>query len=267
MRARTRYYLSQPRPFRRAILFHDTSRTVIGWRLVAWYNVCMSPHQLITDNDPHLNAILGRPDLPAIVGSLSERLELERDARQRFRDELRPDEKAEFISGEKIVHSPARAAHLKATQRLTRLLGLYVEQHRLGEVYSEKALICLTRNDYEPDIVFFGSEKAAGFTDDQMEFPAPDFAVEVLSPSTETRDRGIKFQDYADHGVAEYWIVDADDRSIEQYLINGDTSEYRLEVKLKSGMIECHTVKGLTSAVEAIFDDSANADALRATLS
>ena len=41
-----------------------------------------------------------------------------------------------------------------------------------------------------------------------MLFPAPDFAVEVLSPSTQKNNRGIKFDDYALHNVSEYWIID-----------------------------------------------------------
>ena len=37
---------------------------------------------------------------------------------------------------------------------------------------------------------------------------APDLVVEILSPSTEHRDRGIKLDLYARRGVREYWIVD-----------------------------------------------------------
>ena len=37
---------------------------------------------------------------------------------------------------------------------------------------------------------------------------APDLVVESLSPSTAHRDRGIKLDLYARHGVAQYWIVD-----------------------------------------------------------
>ena len=41
-----------------------------------------------------------------------------------------------------------------------------------------------------------------------MKYPAPDFIAEILSPSTDERDRGIKFEDYAAHGVGEYWLLD-----------------------------------------------------------
>lgn len=34
------------------------------------------------------------------------------------------------------------------------------------------------------------------------------------------RDRGIKFIDYALHGISEYWIIDPDKKTIEQYIVN-----------------------------------------------
>ena len=37
---------------------------------------------------------------------------------------------------------------------------------------------------------------------------APDFVVEVLSPSTRSRDMTIKLRKYMEAGVREYWIID-----------------------------------------------------------
>lgn len=39
---------------------------------------------------------------------------------------------------------------------------------------------------------------------------APDLVVEILSPSTAHRDRGIKLDLYERSGVRQYWIVDPD---------------------------------------------------------
>ena len=46
---------------------------------------------------------------------------------------------------------------------------------------------------------------------------APDFVAEVLSRSTEMRDRVEKFQIYEKAGVKEYWIVDIWGRSVSVY--------------------------------------------------
>ena len=46
---------------------------------------------------------------------------------------------------------------------------------------------------------------------------APDLVVEILSDSTEHRDRGIKLRSYARAGIAEYWIIDLVARRVEVY--------------------------------------------------
>ena len=46
---------------------------------------------------------------------------------------------------------------------------------------------------------------------------APDLLVEVLSPSTSGRDKGIKAKLYARFGVAHYWLVDPVERTLETF--------------------------------------------------
>lgn len=45
----------------------------------------------------------------------------------------------------------------------------------------------------------------------------PLLAIEVLSPRTASRDRGIKRRLYQQAGVPEYWIVDLDARLVERW--------------------------------------------------
>jgi Uma2 family endonuclease len=95
-------------------------------------------------------------------------------------------------------------------------------------------------------------EKAAEFDPEQMKYPAPDFIIEVLSPSTAETDRGIKSEDYAAHGVAEYWLVDPELETVEQFVLHDE--EYRLLLKVKSGFLSGEVVQGFEIPVEAIFD-------------
>ena len=127
-------------------------------------------------------------------------------------------------------------------------------------------MISLTRNDYEPDICFFNAEKAATFTADQMLFPAPDFVVEILSRKTARNDRGIKKQDYAAHGIKEYWIIDTQKERVEQYLLlNKDDTDYFMPyIYTIDEDIESRVIAGFNIAVRAIFDDTANQEAMRA---
>jgi Uma2 family endonuclease len=208
-----------------------------------------------------IEPLLRSPCLPEIVTALQARIQEEAARRQRFYEEMADDQKAEFIEGQVVLHSPAKNKHLSARQHLEKLLDTYVHVHRLGVVRSEKALCVFPRNDYEPDIVFFGPSKAAELTDDTVRFPIPDLAVEVLSDSTEERDRGVKFDDYEAHGVAEYWIVDPVSQIAEQYLVQ--ESRFCLILKSGSGEIASPTIAGFQIPIRAIFDDAENLGALR----
>lgn len=211
-----------------------------------------------------MDQLIQSPRLPRMVDELLAILDAEKVRRGEFYHWLTEDIKAEFINGEVIVHSPVTADHEGASSHLYRLLSTYVDCHSLGRVAHEKLLVCLTRNDYEPDICFFRSEKSQLFTRKQMKLPAPDLVVEVLSPSTEKIDRKVKFEDYAAHGTDEYWIVDAERQTIEQYLLAAE--EYQLAVKAAEGTICSRALPGLEMPVKAAFDAQANLAALTAIL-
>lgn len=201
---------------------------------------------------PALEPLLKSPKLSIYTNQLQQYLAEERRKREAFYDWLTEDIKAEFINGEIVIQTPAKKRYTVATMNLSSLLDAYVEQHDLGFVGTETVLIALTRNDYLPDVCFFTTEKAQDFPSDQVKYPAPDFVVEVLSPGTATIDRGIKFEEYAASGIGEYWIVDPEQQTVEQYHLQGET--YELLLKVKSGEISSEVVKGFTLPVAAIFD-------------
>ena len=126
----------------------------------------------------------------------------------------------------------------------------------------EKALVGLTRNDYEPDVAFWGPEKAAEIGPATKVYPAPDLAVEVLSASTAGRDRGVKREDYEAHGVAEYWVVDADDETVVAYGLEGP----RYQEDVVGATLGSGVVPGFSIPTRALFDDAAHLAALRAVL-
>ena len=208
-----------------------------------------------------IKVLLHSPQLPNLVDRLTQQLQNERLARHQFYEDMTPDQKIEFIDGEVILHSPARNRHLDVTMLTAKLLHTFVALHRLGTVKSEKCLCVFPRNDYEPDIVFFGPEKVASLTPDTMKFPVPDLAVEVLSSSTEDRDRGVKFEDFAINGVGEYWIIDAVTQTVEQYVLVD--AEYELRVKSSSGRLCSLMIAGLEFEIEAMFDEQKSLNALR----
>jgi Uma2 family endonuclease len=206
--------------------------------------------------EPAVRELLNSPKLALHVRTLAHVLEEERQKREHFYDEVTEYEKAEFINGEIIVHSPVKKRHTEAGKLLLRLLDLYVQIKDLGFLGYEKTLVTLTRNDYEPDLCFFRKEQAKAFVSDQMKYPAPDFIAEILSPSTEERDRGVKLEDYAAHGVGEYWLLDPEAQVVEQYVLKDE--RYVLRMKSGSGQIESVVIDGFAIPVRALFDNAVN---------
>ena len=54
---------------------------------------------------------------------------------------------------------------------------------------------------------------------------APDLVVEILSPSSASRDWRDKFELYSKHGVKEYWIVDPSNRVVWLASLRGGALE------------------------------------------
>ena len=215
--------------------------------------------------DDLADEILDHPSAQKIVNQVQSTLNKEKKARHDFREWLKDDIKAEFINGEIVMHSPVRRGHLNVTENLLRVLSTYVLLHDLGEVSVEKALIALERNDYEPDLVFWTKEQAKDFHDETMVHPVPSLVVEILSKSTKSKDRGIKFKDYGAHHIPEYWIIDYHKQIVEQYILTADSKdEYVLFQKATVGQnIASKIVTDFNIPVAAIFDKQANLVALK----
>ena len=213
-----------------------------------------------------LDSLMQSPLLPELLQEAQRALAREQKLRQKFYDDITPEKKWEFIQGEVIMHSPALNRHLLAVKRVSKLMDLHVQVGKLGLVHTEKAMTIFPRNDYEPDVVFFGPAKAALISPDTLKFPIPDLIVEVLSPSTSARDRGIKFQDYALHGVAEYWIIDPVAETVEPHRLDPASEAYLPAPVQAVGLLASDVVPGFEIAVRAIFDEAENLAALRTIL-
>ena len=183
---------------------------------------------------------------------MSNELKNEQNSRQAFYDLVHENLKAEFINGEVIMHSPVMERHWRSCTKLSAYLTIFVAERNLGRVGTEKVMIRLTRNDYEPDIVFFSTPKSQHFTPTQWLFPAPDLVVEILSDSTRERDYTIKMANYAAHNIPEYWIIDPDLETVEQYFIKDN--EYYLHQKLaQQGTLKAQTIQGFEIEISKIF--------------
>lgn len=198
-----------------------------------------------------VETLLQAPNLRDLLNEAEQAWQEEQRRRHQFWDDVDENVKAEFILGEIIYHSPIYGRHWMASTNITTELLPFVKKNKLGKVGYEKVMIRLTRNDYEPDICFWNSDIASSFGLKQSAFPPPDFIVEILSDSTRDRDYGIKLTDYALHGVREYWIVDTEQQTIEQFL--PDEGELKLAQKLKDGVLASEAIPGFSIPIKAVF--------------
>jgi len=206
-----------------------------------------------------IHQLLKQPDAVAQFEKFKAALEEEEKRRKEFRAWITPSIKAEFIHGETIIHSPAKKRHWDANLLLSRILSAYVDINELGIIGSEKVMIALTRNDYEPDIVYFSKAKAANFKDDQMLFPAPDLVVEILSPSTAKKDKTIKLEDYAFHQIPEYWIIDPVKQHVHKHILPSSSQKYfPAKIYQSRDILETAIFPNFEIPVQAIFDKKIN---------
>lgn len=131
----------------------------------------------------------------------------------------------EVMDDELYVTPSPSARHQRVVTDLVVRLGAFVRSNELGHLFVGPFDVLFGEGDYvEPDLLFVRQDRTAIVTDRGVE-GAPDLVVEVLSPSTAARDRGIKLERYRLFGVVEYWIVDPESRTVELWKLSEGVDE------------------------------------------
>ena len=167
-----------------------------------------------------------------------------------------PDEvRYELLDGELVRHLSPPLVHQRTLMDLAAPIYTFVEQHVLGDVFMRPFDVVLWEDGeadvVEPDILFISTEREHILTEANVQ-GAPDLVVEVLSPSTESVDRGYKRELYARHGVGEYWLVDPDARTVT--VLRLGNGEYETAGAYGPGQtLASPTLEGLTIDVGEVF--------------
>ena len=124
----------------------------------------------------------------------------------------------EIVDGELFVTAAPRARHQQVVANLTVLLSGITQPRGLGEVLPGPIAVHLHDElVLEPDLIFVRADRLAIVDPEGAVEGPPDLVVEVLSPSNRSYDRNLKRKHYLDNGVAEVWILDADERTAERW--------------------------------------------------
>ncbi|MGH9348468.1 MAG: Uma2 family endonuclease [Vicinamibacterales bacterium] len=137
-----------------------------------------------------------------------------------------------------------------------RLYEALVEHRRRhgGLVLFSPLDIVLSEHDIvQPDLVYFGPRSARAVRPHEAIRFTPDLAIEVLSSSTASVDRGRKRDLFARFGLPEYWAVDPPSKRIELSVLNA--GHYGVPLIVGQGRLRSPTVEGLVMDVEPLFAD------------
>jgi Uma2 family endonuclease len=113
----------------------------------------------------------------------------------------------EFTDGHLEFLPMPTQSHQFMVMHLYRQLWAFVTGHTLGQVLVAPLRIYIRPRKYrEPDVLFMATEHDA--RRGEQYWHGADLVMEIVSPDDPDRDYVKKRKDYAQVGIAEYWIVD-----------------------------------------------------------
>jgi Uma2 family endonuclease len=159
----------------------------------------------------------------------------------------------EFDDGCVEVLPMPSIAHQRLVDFLADALKAFLKRRRIaGDVLRAPLPVRLRKGKYrEPDVVFFRPKRAKS---SRGQPHGADLVMEVVSEGEQNRERDlvIKPAEYFAAGVAEYWIVDPQQRSIT--VLTADIGAYRTHGTFTSGMQATSAMfPGFRLDVDAVF--------------
>jgi Uma2 family endonuclease len=143
---------------------------------------------------------------------------------QQFFDlcQANPDIKIERNAGGELIFMPPTGGETgKRNAKLTSRFVVWNEDTGLGEVFDSSTGFKLPNGaNRSPDVAWVTKERWEALAPDAREkFPpiAPDFVLELMSPSDDLEIAQAKMQEYLDNGVRLGWLINRQKRQVEIY--------------------------------------------------
>ncbi len=171
------------------------------------------------------------------------------------------EERVELIKGKLFRMSPAqRRAHQKIDSRIHIEIGSFLKGYTC-EIYSAPFDVRFPNNINDSDDQTFTVVQPdicvicdLSKLDDAGCKGAPDLIVEILSPSTASKDLNEKYRLYEEFGVQEYWVVYPGENVLEIYDLTDGL--YVLRGKfLREDVVTSKVLKGLEIKLDEVFEE------------
>ncbi|HEY0781303.1 MAG TPA: Uma2 family endonuclease [Thermoanaerobaculia bacterium] len=157
----------------------------------------------------------------------------------------------ELFDGEAYMNPSPTAPHQEILARLNDAFRAAATD-RARVCFAPLDVVLSLATTVQPDLLVVRDERREIISD--VVRGAPDLVVEIVSPSTVRRDRSLKLETYARHGVGEYWIVDGAAETVEIYRLEAGAGAYRLAVTCRAGdRATTPVLPSLALAVETLF--------------
>lgn len=172
---------------------------------------------------------------PASEGMPEDRVYTVRDI-----EALPEGERAELIDGKMYMMATPALTHQELLMWLSATIWNYIRDKReTCKVLPAPFAVYIKDDEHnyvEPDVtVICDMDKL----DEKGCHGAPDWAIEIVSPSSKTMDYIRKCALYEQAGVREYWIVDPEERSVLVYSFeHGTSGQYTFFEPVKAGIYE-----------------------------
>ena len=133
----------------------------------------------------------------------------------------------ELSDGNLEVIDPPNDFHQLILLRLAMWLQTFMSEHKLGKVRFAPLPVRLWNGKIrEPDLMFMSAEHASARVAEH--WGVPDLAVEIISEGSAYKDREVKRREYPRAGVAEYWIIDPVEKTVEIFQAHDNYDSPRL---------------------------------------
>ena len=127
-----------------------------------------------------------------------------------------PEGSWELVDGELVLKMAGGRRHGRVALEVGGLIGIYVEQERLGEVYATGTGFILARDPDTMRVPDVSIVRADRLPDEEEGFLplAPDLAVEVVSPNDRPGEVHEKVEQWLAAGTRLVWVIWPETRSV-----------------------------------------------------
>ncbi len=148
----------------------------------------------------------------------------------------------EIIDGEHYMAASPSTYHQTVSRRLQFLLYEAIELTGAGVVFNAPTDVRLSDHDIVVPDIFVIQESRTQMISPSLVLGPPDLVIEIISPSSATKDREIKRRLYERFLVPEYWLVNPEHHAIERFLLEGERygeSDLRADsIRYRAGAID-----------------------------